>query len=77
MKSRSRDRRQARCYPFLGPFLDHINWNDSGLPDAPKEFDDLIADAMIKHGPDGHCDGHETIAALAWDWMKKHPKEDS
>jgi hypothetical protein len=32
----------------------------------PQWFVDLIADAMIEWGPDGHCDGHEDIAALAW-----------
>lgn len=43
-----------------------------GLEPAPKALDDLIADAMIKYGPDGHCDGNEVIAALAWDWMKRN-----
>jgi hypothetical protein len=48
----------------------------SNLPDAkdlmenyekpPQWFIDLIADAMIAWGPDGHCDGHEEIATLAW-----------
>lgn len=26
------------------------------------DLEDVIADAMIEHGPDGHCDGVEEIA---------------
>lgn len=40
----------------------------------PGEFVDLMADWMIEHGPDGHCDGHEIIAKLAWDYfVGRHP----
>ena len=60
-------------YPVLGPV--YRRRNRSGLPDAPVELQDLICDALMEHGPDGHNDGYETIAALAWDWMKKQPKE--
>jgi hypothetical protein len=37
-------------------------------PDTPEELDDLMATWMIEYGPDGHCDGHEEIAKLAWQW---------
>ena len=40
------------------------------IPEAPKELSDLIADAMIDFGPDGHCDGHAQIAAIALQWVK-------
>jgi hypothetical protein len=33
---------------------------------APEWFANMVADAMIKFGPDGHCDGAEVIAAIAW-----------
>lgn len=43
----------------------------------PDDFVDMMAEWMIKHGPDRHCDGHELIATLAWRWMEaysdKHP----
>lgn len=42
------------------------------LPDAPQELQDLVADALIDFGPDGHCDGAEQIAAIALQWCKDH-----
>jgi len=39
-------------------------------PERQAERDRLaddIADWMIEYGPDGHCDGHETIARLVFD----------
>lgn len=39
---------------------------------APEELVDLMADWMIEHGPDGHCDGHNIIAQKAWDWCLKN-----
>lgn len=39
---------------------------------TPEVFVDAMADWMVEHGPDGHCDGHEQIAALAWSWMQEH-----
>ena len=38
--------------------------------ECPKELKELMAEWMIEHGPDGHCDGHEKIAELAWQWMR-------
>lgn len=43
---------------------------------ASKEFVNLMAHWMIKHGPDGHCDGHKIIAKLAWQWMLDNPPQD-
>ena len=37
---------------------------------VPEGLDDVIADAMMEYGPDRHVDGHEQIAAAAWEWMK-------
>ena len=34
-----------------------------------SDFADLIADLMIKYGPDRHCDGYEIIAASALGWL--------
>lgn len=41
--------------------------------EPPEDFVGLIADAMIAWGPDGHCDGHETIAKLAWNKARETP----
>lgn len=40
--------------------------------DTPQEFVDLMAEWMIAHGPDRHCDGHEEIARLACAWAREH-----
>ena len=40
--------------------------------DAPPGLVDVVADAMIEYGPDGHCDGSEKIAQAALDWLRKH-----
>jgi hypothetical protein len=37
---------------------------------CPKIFRDLMADWLIQYGPDGHCDGYEKIADLAWDYFQ-------
>lgn len=29
-------------------------------------FRERLADLMVEHGPDRHCDGHEIIADLLW-----------
>ncbi len=42
---------------------------------APEDLTDLVADLMRKHGPDGHIDGHETIAQGAWDWMRNNEED--
>ena len=44
-------------------------WPDE-LAAAPFELQELIEDAMIDFGPDGHCDGADKIAALVLDWMR-------
>lgn len=44
------------------------NTADNGY--APQDFIDMMADWMIEHGPDGHCDGHEIIARLAWNFLR-------
>lgn len=41
----------------------------AALDDNFRELEDLIADAMIAHGPDGHCDGSDVIAAVALKWF--------
>jgi len=35
-----------------------------------EELSDLVADIMIKYGPDGHCDGHDMIALTVWRLLK-------
>ena len=44
------------------------------VPDAPEDLVDLVADAMVDFGPDGHHDGCKVIAALALDWAKQNPQ---
>jgi hypothetical protein len=39
------------------------------LPVAPKELVNLIEDAMVDFGPDGHCDGADVIGALVLRWF--------
>jgi len=31
----------------------------------------IVADLMIEHGPDGHCDGSEIISLILWRLLKK------
>lgn len=31
----------------------------------------IVSDLMIKHGPDGHCDGSQIIALILWKLLKK------
>lgn len=33
-------------------------------------LENVVADAMMQHGPDGHCDGYEEITAAALRWLK-------
>lgn len=42
-----------------------------GTSEAPQELIDLVADTMMEHGPDGHCDGCEVIAEVAYQWRKR------
>ena len=45
------------------------------LPKPPEELVELISDAMIDFGPDGHCDGSDTIAAIVLQWVRGHSAE--
>ncbi len=47
-------------------------WMDEIKP-APQELVDLVADALVDFGPDGHCDGAEEIAAIVVQWFKDEP----
>lgn len=31
---------------------------------------DTVSDAMMKYGPDGHCDGAEDIAMAVVEWFR-------
>ena len=42
------------------------------LPKAEDSLIELIQDAMIELGPDGHCDGAEDIAKLVHNWHMEH-----
>ena len=45
----------------------------NGIKRAPEELENLMAEWMVEHGPDRHCDGYALIAALAWTWIKQNP----
>ncbi len=40
------------------------------LPAAPHDLVEILKDAMIDFGPDGHCDGAKEIAAIVLNWMR-------
>lgn len=40
--------------------------------DAPEELIELISIAMCEYGPDGHCDGADKIAAVAYHWLREN-----
>jgi hypothetical protein len=42
----------------------------SEIPNAPDGLSDVIGDAMVDFGPDGHRDGEDVIAAIVWAWLK-------
>jgi len=50
---------------------DYLEENDI---EFPEELVDVIAEAMMEWGPDGHCDGAAAIAQYAFAWMKLHPE---
>lgn len=37
-----------------------------------EQIEEKIADLMIKHGPDGHCDGYVVIADFVCVLLKQH-----
>ena len=37
-----------------------------------RELANVIADAMIQYGPDGHCDGANEIAWIVLKWCRKN-----
>lgn len=39
--------------------------------DIPEELVDVVSNAMIEHGPDGHCDGAKEIARAAFIWCQR------
>lgn len=41
--------------------------------DELNELENLIADLMRRHGPDGHIDGHEIIAEKVSEWFQARP----
>lgn len=45
----------------------HEVWRKQyGMPDRREEFRERLADLMVEHGPDRHCDGYEIIADTLW-----------
>ena len=38
---------------------------------APEWFLNLVAEWMIKYGPDRHCDGYEVIGQKAWEVARR------
>lgn len=46
---------------------------DRKRPAAPDWFREMMAEWLIEHGPDRHCDGYEIIADLAWETAKNPP----
>lgn len=38
---------------------------------VPEELVDVVSNAMIEHGPDGHCDGAKEIARAAFVWCQR------
>lgn len=44
-------------------------YKDEQIDDKFK-LSSLIADLMIRYGPDGHCDGHEIMAEVIWSKLK-------
>ena len=39
------------------------------MTEIPEALIEIVADAMVEHGPDGHCDGAKEIAQAAFDWI--------
>ena len=54
----------------MAEILPDLNQLPDNVERAPEELENLMAEWMIEHGPDRHCDGHALIAALAWTWVK-------
>lgn len=38
-----------------------------------EDLSNIVADLMIKYGPDGHCDGNQVIALTLWRLLKNQP----